>query len=189
MSSESKAKALLYVVASVMLIVVVLYAIFSGRGTEFEIPGAVSLKLTEKRSEASNAHREVTGITLSQPESPQNGDYALSVPGKGLLPFSQIDAFYIDPPVNDPQDLHQPLILEMLTAREPDRLYKESDDAGMFSTWITTGDVRDAKRCFRYTTLYERWNGRNEVGLRLACPSGDGWSWEISPFLRELVQE
>jgi len=189
MSAESMAKTLLLVVAAVMLVVIVVYAIFSGRGTEITIPGAVSVKLTEKSMETGGAHREIPGPAFSKPSSPQNGGYSLNVPGRGSLPFSKVDAFYIDPPVSDPQNLHQKLIVEMLANEQSERLYKESDNEGMFSAWITVSDIREGKRCFDYTTLYERWSGRVEVGFRVACPSKNGWTWEISPELRELVKD
>lgn len=111
------------------------------------------------------------------------------MPGRGALPLSKIDVFCVDAPLNDPQTVHQHVVLEMLRGGQVDRLYRESDDSGRFSVWLTTGTLQGGKSCFYHTTLYERFGGSVEAGFWLACPDEEGWTTGISPDVKELIQE
>lgn len=186
MSADSKAKTALFAVAAVAIVAVIGYAMYSGRGAEIEVPGAVRVKLAEKAASAPGAEKTVTGNQVSS-EAPS--DYVIQPPGEERILMSTIDAIYVEPPSDDPQAKHEALIGDMFKAGEQQKLYKESDDAGMFSAWITSGVIYENKRCVNYTTLYETWRGRKEVGFRLACPDGDSWTWQISPGFVQLVRE
>lgn len=118
------------------------------------------------------------------------GEYAIDIPGKGLVPISEFDKIVINLPRDeDPQRHHDALLLEALNGGVVYKLYKEYDDEGTFSLWLTTRGVRNGQQCFSYITIYDRWAGEKEVAHRLACRTGSEWAVEFSPEFRQLAED
>lgn len=122
------------------------------------------------------------GVTVHAPAPMQP-------PGEKLISLSEIDYFLIEDSVDDAQSQHLPLIGEMLESENTMRTFKEFDEDGAFSAWLTARTVRDGARCWNYTTLYEEFDDTTTIAFRWACPDENGgYTVFIDPSLKEFAE-
>jgi hypothetical protein len=169
-----------------IVLIIVIYALMSGRGIQEVV---ILDKLRIKIDDQVKGNTEYYHPAENIPALPgtTSSTYALNVPGEGVLLFNHIDRFVIEPGADDAQNRHLPLVLKALDTGRKDVLYKERDELGFFSVWLTTSERRGNKPCVNYRTLLSEDDGSKEAAFRTACKEGNQWIARISPELLELV--
>lgn len=163
-----------------IVLIFVFYSIYTKKGIKtFEIPGKLKIEFEDQvigPSLTSSGENYITTTGV--------GNFYIQPPGKSRIALSSIERILIEPGIDDPINRHRELVLKALESGNMRRTFQETDLEGMFNMWITSQEFPD---CYYYSTLLQRNDGTKQLAFRKACKSGDKWSSEISPELRELM--
>lgn len=163
----------------IIVLVLVFYSIYTDTPLKKIIIKDITIEFQDQVSGSSSTYSGENYIATTEV-----GDFYIQPPGKSGIALSSIKEILIESGSDDPINRHRELVLKALESGNMRRTFQETDPEGMFSMWITSQEFPD---CYYYSTLLQRNDGTKQLAFRKARKSGDKWSSEISPALRELM--
>jgi len=163
----------------IIVLVLVFYSIYTDTPLKKIIIKDITIEFQDQVSGPSSTYSGENYIATTEV-----GDFYIQPPGKSGIALSSIKEILYESGFDDPINRHRELVLKALESGNMRRTFQEKDLEGMFSMWITSQEFPD---CYYYSTLLQRNDGTKQLAFRKARKSGDKWSSEISPELRELI--